>query len=162
MHIQTLRGIGGVPGEVEATNCAFVRFRHILNSTADPLYREHLQLHNSILVKEIKSKEDSPDVLYPWVIAEASAIWVCSNALALALNDAIPLLVVVDMVVLVIKGRWFWWWGGIDCHWSQPIARIHDMGWCVGGLDMHNLCQLGPIRGIIAAAAGFVAEGWLY
>ena len=130
MCIQTLRGIGGVLGEVEATNCVFIRFGDISNSTADPLYREHLQLHNSILVKEIQSKKDSPDVLYPWIVAEALAIWVCSNALALALNDAIPLLVVVDM--LVIKGRWLWWWGSINiCHWSQPIARQGDVwvGW---------------------------------
>jgi len=64
MCIQTLRGAGGAPGQVEATNWAFVKFGHISNSTADPLYKEHLQPHNSILIKKIKNKEDAPDVLY--------------------------------------------------------------------------------------------------
>jgi len=65
MHIQTLRGAGGAPGQVKATNWAFIKFWHILNSTANPLYQEHLQPHNSILIKKIKNKEDAPDVLYP-------------------------------------------------------------------------------------------------
>jgi len=64
MHIQTLRGAGGAPGQVEATNRAFVKFGHVSNSTTDPLYQEHLQSHNSILIKKMKNKEDAPDVLY--------------------------------------------------------------------------------------------------
>lgn len=39
-----LAGGGGALGLTEVMNWAFVRFRHVLNSTVDPRYWEHLYL----------------------------------------------------------------------------------------------------------------------